>query len=164
MRPESRLVASALLALAILMPTISYADTERTRLIEGLLREVNMQRALNGAQALRLNNRLNAAAQKHAEDMARRDFFDHRSPDGRGFQERATSEGYPWRAIAENLGAGLSSPRSTADAWMTSPGHRENMLNRDFTDAGIGYYQPSGEEKRPRFSHYWVILFGAPSR
>lgn len=164
MRPDRRLVALAILALTILAPSVSSADTDRARLIDGLLREVNMQRALNGAQPLRLNRRLNAAAQKHAEDMARRDFFDHRSPDGRSFQERATSEGYPWRAIAENLGAGLSSPRSTADAWMTSPGHRDNMLNRDFTEAGVGYFRPSGAEKRPRFSHYWVILFGARSR
>ena len=164
MRPDRRLVALAVLALAIFAPTFSHADTERTRLIDGLLHEVNMHRALNGAGPLRLNKRLSAAAQKYAEDMAKRDFFDHRSPDGRGYQERITSEGYPWRAIAENLGAGLSSPKSTTDAWMTSPGHRENMLNREYNDAGIGYFRPTGNGKRPRYSHYWVIVFGARSR
>ena len=112
MRPDRRLVALAVLALAIFAPTFSHADTERTRPIDGLLREVNMQRELNGAGPLRLNKRLSAAAQKYAEDMAKRDFFDHRSPDGRGYQERITSEGYQWRAIAENLGAGLSSGRN----------------------------------------------------
>ena len=61
-----------MLALAIFAPTFSHADTERTRLIDGLLREVNMQRALNGAGPLRLNKRLSAAAQKYAEDMAKR--------------------------------------------------------------------------------------------
>ena len=164
MRPKCLVLAVSLLAMALFSPQSSRAYTERDRLIDGLLREVNLQRALNGAGPLILNGRLAAAAQKHAEDMAKRDYFDHRSPDGRGYQERIASEGYPWRAIAENLGAGLSSPKSTTDAWMKSPGHRGNMLNRDFSDAGIGYFRPSGEGKRPRYAHYWVILFGARSR
>ena len=164
MRPDHWIVAFVILALAVFAPHTSLADEDRSRLIDSMLREVNMQRALNGVGVLTINDRLTAAAQKHAEDMAKRDYFDHRSPDGRGYQERIAREGYAWRAIAENLGAGLSSPKSTVNAWMTSPGHRENMLSWDYYDAGIGYVRPSGKGKRPRYAHYWVIVFGARSR
>lgn len=119
---------------------------------------------MNGAAPLTLSARLSDAAQKHAEDMSRRDFVDHRSPDGRGLQDRITSAGYPWRAIAENLATGQSSPESAVQSWMTSPNHRDNLLNRDFLEAGVGYAVPSGEGKRPRYSHYWVVVFGARSR
>tara|TARA_R110002072_G_scaffold60051_76_gene152827 strand:+ start:640 stop:1143 length:504 start_codon:yes stop_codon:yes gene_type:complete len=139
-------------------------EQERGRIVERVLKHVNLQRAMNGAGQLTLNARLADAAQKHAEDMSRRDFVDHRSPDGRGLQDRIAAAGYPWRVIAENLAAGLSSPERTVESWMTSPGHRDNMLDRDYLDAGIGYAVPSGEDKRPRYNHYWVVVFGARSR
>ena len=164
MRPDRFIAGLFVGALVVFTPGLSHADSESARQIDTMLREVNMQRALHGAGPLKLDKRLGAAARKHARDMAKRDFLHHRSPDERGFQERVLSEGYPWRAIAENIGAGLSSPKSTIDSWMTSPGHRDNMLNRDFNDAGIGYFRPTGEGKRPRYSQYWVILFGARSR
>ena len=164
MRSDRLIARLAAAALVVFTPGLSYADAETARQIDTLLREVNMQRALKGVRPLKLDKRLGAAARKHARHMAMRDFLDHRSPSGRGFQEQVSSEGYPWRAIAENIGAGLSSPESTVDAWMTSPSHRDNMLNRDFNDAGIGYFRPTGEGKRPRYSHYWVILFGAQAR
>ena len=66
--------------------------------------------------------------------------------------------------IAENLAAGMSSPESTVQSWMTSPGHRDNMLNREYLEAGVGYVTPMPGGKRPRYSHYWVIVFGARSR
>jgi uncharacterized protein YkwD len=125
---------------------------------------VNQHRAMNGATPLAMNARLSDAAQKHSEDMARRDFVDHRSPDGRALQDRVASVGYPWRAIAENLAAGMSSPESTVQFWMTSPSHRDNMLSRDYLEAGIGYAVPQEGGKQPRYSHYWVVVFGARSR
>ncbi|MDE0796117.1 MAG: CAP domain-containing protein [Alphaproteobacteria bacterium] len=134
------------------------------RIVERVFKHVNQQRAMNGAGALTLNARLTDAAQKHAADMSRRDFVGHRSPDGRALQDRIASAGYPWRAIAENLAAGQSSPETTVQSWMTSSGHRDNMLSRDYLEAGIGYAVPSGEGKRPRYSHYWVVVFGARSR
>ena len=164
MRSDRFIAGLAAAALVVFTPGLSHADTETERQIDTLLREVNMQRALKGVGPLKLDKRLGAAARKHARHMAKRDFLDHRSPDGRGFRERISSEAYPWRAIAENISAGLSSPESTVDAWMTSPSHRDNMLNQDFNDAGIGYFRSTGEGKRPRYSHYWVILFGARSR
>ena len=47
---------------------------------------------------------------------------------------------------------------------MTSPGHRDNMLNREYLEAGVGYTTPKPGGIRPRYSHYWVVVFGARSR
>lgn len=167
MRPD-RLFLTLLVALffAAAPPAIAdqTPDPAHDRVVERVLKHVNQQRAMNGVGPLTLNARLTVAAQKHAEDMSRRDFVAHRSPDGRALQDRIASAGYPWRAIAENLAAGQSSPESSVQSWMTSPGHRDNMLSRDYLEAGVGYAVPSGEGKRPRYNHYWVVVFGARSR
>lgn len=142
----------------------SVTPAERAALAARIVRQVNHHRALNGLPAVTTERRLGIAAQAHADDMARRDYFDHRAPDGRGMQDRAAAAGYPWRTLAENLGAGLSSPESTVDSWMTSPGHRANMLDPQHVHIGVGYARPPAGTKAPRYGHYWVILLGAPSR
>ena len=172
MRPSrAALLLAAALASAAVLPSVSVqaqgtAPTaqELTALTARMIRHVNQLRAQNGSAPLVEDRRLDAAARAHAEDMVRRDFFDHRSPDGRGMQDRAASVGYPWRTLAENLGAGLSSPEQTADAWMTSPAHRTNMLSPDHLQIGVGYARAPQTGKRPRYSHYWVIVVGAPAR
>ena len=163
MRPD-RLVLTFLAALFLAAAPPAVADQTHDNIVERVLKHVNLQRAMNGAAPLAMNGQLSEAAQKHAEDMARRDFVDHQSPDGRALQDRIASVGYPWRVIAENLAAGFSSPERTVDSWMTSPGHRDNMLNRDYLEAGVGYAVPSDEGKRPRYSHYWVVVLGASAR
>ena len=162
-RLEMFLTFLAALALAVCVPIVARADSEKSRLTEGLLHEVNMHRALNGASALRLNAKLSTAAQKHAEDMAKRGFFGHRSPDGRVLEQRVSKEDYFWEKIAENLFAGMLSPKAIAETWMTSAGHRANMINGDFNDAGVGYFPMLGENASARDRYYWVIVFGSRS-
>ena len=167
MRPD-RLVLTFLSTLFIVAASPvcgdDVRDRDHKRIVELILKQVNLKRAINGVGRLTPNRRLTAAAQKHAEQMARRDFVDHRSPGGRSLRDRIATEGYSWRVIAENLSAGQSSPESTVESWMTSPGHRENMLNSEYLEVGMGYAVPSKEGKRPRYSNYWVVVFGAQSR
>ncbi len=129
-----------------------------------VLELVNQQRSLNGLRPLALDDRLNRAAQAHAENMAKRDFFDHQAPDGSQVADRAVRVGYPWRLIGENLAAGHLSERGVVNGWMISPAHRDNMLNPDFTEMGVGFARPSPEGRQPRFNHYWTVVFGAPAR
>ena len=167
-RPEVRtklyIAALVFLAFILLGPVIAVGSNERPTLIAELLREVNIHRELGGKPPLRLDNRLTAAAQKHAKNMSEIFFFDHLSPDGRGVVERVTEEGYPWGVIAENIGAGLSSPKSMVKAWMNSQDHRDNLLSGEFNDVGIGYSQPLKNESKLSHSHYWVLVFGARSK
>ena len=164
MRPDRVIAVVFAVVLTAVACSGAAQQSSRERIVEQVLQQVNQHRALNGVPAVRLEKRLTGAAQAHAEDMVRRDYLDHRSPDGRGMQDRAVAAGYPWRLIAENVAAGLSSPVSTVNSWMTSPGHRDNLLGADYVDAGIGYAQAPAEGRRPRYGYYWVIMLGAPAR
>ncbi|MEK9644184.1 MAG: CAP domain-containing protein [Alphaproteobacteria bacterium] len=134
------------------------------RIQKRVLELVNQQRSLNGQRPLILDERLSRAAQVHAENMARRDFFDHQAPDGSQVSGRAVRAGYPWRLIGENLAAGHSSERGVVNGWMISPAHRDNMLGPDFRELGVGYARPSPKGRQPKYDHYWTVVFGAPAR
>jgi uncharacterized protein YkwD len=106
---------------------------------------VNAERAKRGMRPLRINRRLSRAAYHHAADMVRRDYFSHYTPIGTSFVERIRRTGYlkgprAW-IIGENLAWGSgdrSSPAAVVRAWMKSPGHRANILQRRFRQVGIG--------------------------
>jgi uncharacterized protein YkwD len=102
------------------------------------------------------DNALVATARAHSDDMLQRDFFSHVNPDGKAPQDRI-APAYS-RTIArsgENIwgGHGYDSSdskllaRVIVDSWMTSPGHRANLLNPNFTHMGVGV-SLSGKEIR----------------
>ena len=98
---------------------------------------VNGARADAGCGALRVDDRLTAAAQGHSDDMAVNGYFSHTSQDGRTFADRVLAAGYP-NPGGENIAQGQRSAQSVHDAWMNSDGHRANILNCDFTAIGVG--------------------------
>ena len=163
MRPDLQ-VGAALAVFLVALSGIVFGQQSSGHVANQVLREINQQRASNGVGPLILNRTLASAAQKHAEDMVKRDYLEHRSPDLRGLTDRVTSAGYPWHAVAENLAAGNLPVNRTVQSWMTSPSHRDNMLNPDYSEAGVGYAFFSDDGKRPRYDHYWVVVFAAPSR
>jgi uncharacterized protein YkwD len=90
---------------------------------------------------------LSEVARKHCQDMLARQYFSHNNPDGKSPHERIIGDyPYPLLATGENIwGADGSEPLETeflariiVDTWMSSPGHRRNILNPDFTDIGVG--------------------------
>jgi uncharacterized protein YkwD len=81
----------------------------------------------------------------YSAQMVARSFFAHVSPDGRSLTDRLAAAGYISAAadwtVGENLAWGqgpLATPRSVVLAWMASPGHRANVLTREFEEIGIG--------------------------
>ena len=63
--------------------------------------------------------------------------------------------GYAWRAWAENIAAGQPDAASVVQGWMSSAGHRTNILNPGYTDIGVGLaYSASGVP-------YWTQDFAA---
>lgn len=113
--------------------------TPPSQIIGDVLNEVNQFRAQNGLPALRLDNRLNVAAQRHSNDMALHKAMSHSCRDGTTLGQRITQAGYPWRNIAENVATGQTSARKVVQAWINSSGHRANMLKNNVKDVGIGY-------------------------
>jgi uncharacterized protein YkwD len=113
---------------------------------EATLCLLNQKRAGAGVPSLIRNVHLDAASRAHSRDMVGRRFFAHDAPDGTGLAERMTTAGYLSHALAtwnagENIAWGygaLAPPAAIVDAWMASPPHRENVLERDYREVGIG--------------------------
>ncbi|HET7827460.1 MAG TPA: CAP domain-containing protein, partial [Candidatus Saccharimonadales bacterium] len=85
------------------------------------------------------NDRLTAAAQTSADDMAARNYWSHYTPQGNPPWVWVTAQGYAYQALAQNLAAGFSDEQSTINGWLASPPHRENLLNPAYSDVGFGY-------------------------
>lgn len=110
----------------------------------------NAERVDAGCDPLDTDPRLAGAAQGHAEDMSRNEYFDHVSRDGRRFDDRISARGYPSPG-GENIARGQQSAAEVVAAWMDSPGHRRNILDCGFTAIGVGV-DDDGD--------YWVQNFG----
>lgn len=155
------LALTIMVGLALGTPSQVAADSAQT-----VLSVVNSARAKAGCAPLRLNRKLMAAAQTHARNMAEKDFFGHKGKDGSRFSSRIKRQGYTYRAAAENIAAGQASARQVALDWLSSPGHRRNILNCTLKDTGIAVaYQPDDQPMqgngRP-FQYYWVQVFASP--
>ncbi|HNV69272.1 MAG TPA: CAP domain-containing protein [Candidatus Ozemobacteraceae bacterium] len=123
-------------------------------IVEELLALHNRERARAGAEALSLDERLCRAAQAHAQDMARNDRLDHTGSDGSNFWARIVKTGYDVTAGAENVAMGMNTSAEAVDCWMSSAGHRGNILNRKYRHAGFGFADsPNGDR-------YWCGVFG----
>ncbi|MEM9983505.1 MAG: CAP domain-containing protein [Bacteroidota bacterium] len=94
------------------------------------------------APALRLNDRLSRAAQRHAEDMQKRDYFDHLSPEGKSFGDRVSAANYRWATVGENIAWNYREVKAVVDGWRRSPGHCRNLMSRSFTEMGVGMAGP----------------------
>lgn len=117
-----------------------------------MLAQVNQSRRSEGKPPLRYNAQLNAAAQAHAEDMARRGFYNHRSPEGKDVADRWRAQGGgQWQAVGENIlycntcATPSAQARQFHERWMQSPGHRRNIMRADFEEFGFGMASAGGK-------------------
>jgi len=118
---------------------------------------LNDERRQVGRPALRSNGKLALAAERHAEDMGAKGYFAHDSLDGRSFLERIKAAGYlsgrpaSW-SVGENIAWGtgrLATPSEIVDAWMTSPGHKRNILSAKFREIGLGLANGGSSSSMP---------------
>jgi uncharacterized protein YkwD len=130
----------------------SPAGLERTA--REVIELTNAERVRAGLPPLGADLPLTTAAQAHSADMVARDFYAHTSPDGSRPWDRAAAAGCARRTIGENIACGQRSPAEVVRGWMNSPGHRANILGRDFTHIGIGLVGGG------RTGTYWTQLFG----
>ena len=117
--------------MAIAEPNIS----ERT-----IFELVNKERIKNNIAPLTFNNKLTQSAINKVKDLVENNYFDHSSEDGKTFSSWIKESGYEYSFIGENLAKDFYNNESIIKAWLKSPGHKENILNRDFTETGIAVY------------------------
>lgn len=111
---------------------------------EKLLLQTNKERQSSGVGSLVLNDKLRAAAQAKAEDMARHNYWSHVSPDGTEPWAFIDETDYAYSKAGENLAYGFLTSTQTVKGWMNSPTHRENMLDEEFREVGFGYVNATG--------------------
>lgn len=117
-----------------------------------LIAEINIYRSNYGLSALSEDSWLDHAAAVRCNELLVS--MSHTRPDGRSCSTVYAELGIYPSAWGENLAAGYCTSAGTASDWMSSDGHRANILNSTFTKCGVahitcdyGYYD------------YWVILF-----
>lgn len=126
-----------------------------------LLDTTNVQRSSNGKPKLVINDKLTAAAQTKANDMAKRNYWSHTTPDGNAPWQFVKDAGYSYQKAGENLAYGFDSSSDTVAGWMNSKSHRENLLDNAYSEVGFGYanvadYNKSGPET------VVVAMYGEP--
>lgn len=120
----------------------------------------NGDRASNDLPELVINPVLEEAARRKAEDMAKNSYFSHSSPDGTEFWQWFIDAGYTFTYAGENLAVNFSDSVDVENAWMNSEGHKENILNGNFTEVGIATAEG---EFQGRETIFVVQLFGRPA-
>jgi len=120
------------------------------------------------------NDTLYKSAYEHSEDLAESGTFSHdgsgtvsdwtaqvqKLGKGSSVKERIENNGYTnWKNIGENITAGTG--RDTAEkamtAWMKSDGHCANIMNANYTEVGMAYF----EKIDTKYKHYWTQNFGS---
>jgi uncharacterized protein YkwD len=113
---------------------------------------VNEARAGAGCAAVTADAGLAGVARAHSAGMRDRGFFDHTDLDGLSPFDRADRAGVT-NARAENIARGQQDAAAVMEAWLTSPGHRQNILNCDYRTMGLGVATGSG-------GPWWTQMFG----
>ena len=134
-----------------LTPQFATAQFAQQSANEGrILSLINRERERIGLTQLSWDDRLAGLARQYSEKMARENFFDHIDSQGNDVVARARQNRIRgWNKIGENLFT--CSPtdelaRLSVKGWMHSPTHRDNILDPEWRDTGIGIaYARNGE-------------------
>lgn len=153
-RPLACLVALAL----VLTPVGAGNDAgELAKLRQELIEQINKVRAAKKVAPLKANALLQTLAQKHAENMARQEKVEHEL-DGKSSSTRAREAKYPG-VVGENVLMSRKRKgvvKDAVDTWLTSPGHRNNILAGNFIETGVGV------ARSRRGETYFCQVFGLP--
>ena len=126
------------------------ADKELT-FAEQVVELVNQERTKAGLSAVTLDQNIASAALVRAKEIETS--FSHTRPNGSKFSTALTEQGVTFKGAGENIAWGQKSPEAVIQAWMNSEGHRANILNKNFTKIGVGYYQNAAGR------NFWTQLF-----
>ena len=132
------MVAMKIFVLAVVsfgpvLPVFSSAITP-----ENIISLTNQSRAGFSLKALTENSVLDKAAQAKANDMLAKGYFSHTTPEGKTPWTFITAAGYNYLEAGENLAVNFHQAEDVETAWMNSPGHKANIVNKDFEEIGIG--------------------------
>lgn len=108
------------------------------------------------AAALRWDSQLYSAAAGHSADMARRNYFEHVSPEGVQVSARVSASHYKWKSVGENLAGGDRDIGEAVEGWLNSPDHCENLMDPKFVDVAVACVAQPGTQ----WGTYWTMVLG----
>ena len=158
----TRIITLILPCAAFLLGTFSAAG-EKKKSLEQTADEVkifemtNDERKNKDVAALVLNPALSKVARAHSENMAKQMKFEHKLDDKSPF-DRLRDAGYKYAFAGENIAFGDENPSLAMimKSWMDSKDHRANILQKEYTEIGIGI-------ARDKTGHtYYTQVFGRP--
>ncbi|MBS1304324.1 CAP domain-containing protein [Loktanella sp. SALINAS62] len=117
-------------------------------------RLLNDYRLASGVGSVQFDSRLNRAAQKHTDDMVKRGYFNHVSPEGKDVGDRARAEGYNYRFVAENIAWRQQSDAEVLKDWKNSKSHDAALKDGRAEDFGLGVSGSGNNTK-------WALVVGA---
>ena len=120
---------------------------ERDRVAE-LCNEARKQN--NVSVSLILDPKLSEAAQKRAEELIK--LFSHTRPNGTSFSTVLKEYNITHKTSGENIANGQFDADDVMKSWLNSPGHRANILQKNFGKIGVGVFEYNGRL-------YWVQVF-----
>lgn len=127
----------------------------------------NKYRKENGnLSELKENQKLDLSAEKKLQDMFAKQYFEHTSPLGVGVGDLGGQVGYEYILIGENLALGnFKNDTALLDAWMASPGHRANILNKSYSEIGVavGKGKFEGRDTWMAVQHFGTPMSVCPS-
>jgi len=97
----------------------------------------NIVRKDHGLQILEIDEKLMKEANDHAIWMTKNETLQHSR----------------FRHGAENIARARVNPKKVVELWMSSPGHRRNILNPRYTRIGVAVYKSTGGK------YYWCARF-----
>lgn len=158
------LVSAALMLVVSLIgfASLAYAQSQPLNASQ-IIEKSNFQRELIGAKKLNINEQLMNAAQKKAEHMAKNQYFSHNLQDGTAPWQFIQNSGYEYLEAGENLAITNQSDSQVVDGWMNSLTHKENLLNKNFSDIGVGiaYF---GNYSNYKNTFVVVAFYGKPGK
>lgn len=110
-----------------------------------VLKLINNERASRGIPKLQENPDLDHAAVLKTKDMLNRNYFEHYAY-GLAPWDFIHISGYDYLYAGENLAMDFHTSEGMVNAWMNSAAHRDNILNPDFTETGLGVVKGEFEE------------------
>jgi uncharacterized YkwD family protein len=131
-------------------PTTQQATGNISEYARQVVDLTNEQRRKSGLAALQLDTQLSQVAQMKSQDMQKNGYFSHTSPTYGSPFDMMRDFGVSYRTAGENIAQGQRTPQEVVNAWMNSAGHRQNILNGNFTHIGVGYEASS---------NHWTQMF-----
>lgn len=128
----------------------SVEESEVSAFEQEVVNLTNEERAKQGLPPLTLDKELSAVAGDKSLDMQRNDYFSHNSPTYGSPFDMMKAYGIDYRTAGENIAMGQTSPEQVVEGWMNSAGHRQNIMNPNFTHIGVGYVAEG---------NYWTQMF-----